>query len=102
MYYTTHDVKVPFCMPEFSISKMINHRFHVDNEKVKSVIVYAMIIYLDLMIQLGLADNFKCHVLQCDGATVHMKEPNGLLGQSDLTKHEMREVVMQSSEPAST
>ena len=30
-YCTTHDVKVPFCMPEFSSSSIISHRFHIDN-----------------------------------------------------------------------
>ena len=38
MYCTTHDVKVPFCMPELSSSKIINHRFHVDNDKIESSI----------------------------------------------------------------
>ena len=31
-----------------------------------------------------------------------MKEPRNLLGQSDLTKREMRDVVMKTAEPAST
>ena len=30
-----------------------------------------------------------------------MKEPSRLLGQSDLTKRNMRDVVMQTAEPAS-
>ena len=54
------------------------------------------------MVQLGLTYSFKCQVLQWDGATVHMKDPSNLLGKSDLTKREMREVVMQTAEPAST
>ena len=58
-----------------------------------------MIIGCDLMVQLGLTANFKCQVLQWYDNTVHMKEPSGLLGQSDLKKREMREVVMQTSEP---
>ena len=33
MYCTTHDIKVPFFMPEFSRSKIINHLFHVDNDE---------------------------------------------------------------------
>ena len=53
-----------------------------------------MIIGRDLMIQLGLSDNFKRQFLQWGGATVHMKGPSGLLGKSDLTKRKMREVVM--------
>ena len=31
MYCTTHYVKVPFCMTEFSSRKIINHLFQVDN-----------------------------------------------------------------------
>ena len=32
-YWTTHYVKVKFCMPEFSISKRFLHRFNVDNDE---------------------------------------------------------------------
>ena len=60
-----------------------------------------MIIGRDLMIQLGLIDDFKQQVLQWDGATVHMKEPRNLLGQSDLTKRKICEVAIQTAEPAS-
>ena len=102
MYCTTHDVKVPFCIPEFSGSKIINHRFQVDNDEIESGIVYDMIIGHDLMVQLGLTDDFKCQALQWDGTTVYMKESRTLLGKSDLTKREMCEVVMQTAEPAST
>ena len=102
VYFTTHDVKVPFCMPEFSSSKIINHCFHVDSNKAESVIGYDMIIGRDLMVQLGLTDNFKRQFLQWDGATVHMKDARNFLGQSDLIKRKMREVAMQNAEPAST
>ena len=61
-----------------------------------------MIIGRDLMLHLGLTVDFKRQVLQWDGTTVNMKESRNLLGQSDLTKREMREVVMQTAEPAST
>ena len=54
------------------------------------------------MVQLGLTAEFNRQVLQWDGTTVHMKDTRNLLGQSDLTKREMREVVMQTAEPAST
>ena len=54
------------------------------------------------MVHIGLTDDFKCQVLQWGGATVHSKYRSNLLGQSDLTKHEMREVVMQTEESAST
>ena len=54
------------------------------------------------MVQLVLLVDFKCKVLQWDGVTVPMKEPIGMIGKSDLTSHEMREVDMQTAEPAST
>ena len=46
------------------------------------------------MVQLGLTDNFKLQVRQWDGPTVHMKDSRNFLGQSDLTKRKMREVIM--------
>ena len=72
-YCTTHDAKVPFFIPDFSIRKIIQHRFHVDNDKGESGIGYDMIIGIDLMVQLGLSDNFKRQFLQLDGTTVPMK-----------------------------
>ena len=54
------------------------------------------------MVQLGLMADLKRQVLQCDGAAVHMKDPRSFLGKSNLTKRDMREVVMQTAEPAST
>ena len=56
-----------------------------------------MIIVRELMVQLGLTADFKRQFLQWDGATVYMKEPSGLLGQANLTKRDMREVVMQTA-----
>ena len=84
-------------MLEFFSSKIVNNRFHVDNEKGESGIGYDMIIGRDLMVQLGLMANFKCQVLQWDGATVLMKEYISFLGKYDITKHDMRKVVMQTS-----
>ena len=61
-----------------------------------------MIIGRELMIQLGLTVDFKRQVFQWYGTIVHMKEPSGLLGQSDLNKREMRKVVTKTAEPAFT
>ena len=83
VYCTTHNVKVPFCMPEFSGSKIINHLFHVNNDEGESIIGYDMIIGHDLMVQLDLTADFKRQFLQRDGTTLHMKDPINLLGQSD-------------------
>ena len=82
IYCTTHAVKVLFCMPEFSSSKIINHHFYVNNDKGESGIGYDMIICRDLMVHLGLTANFKRQFLQWDNATVHMEEPSSLLGKS--------------------
>ena len=84
-------------MPELTSSKIINHCFHVDNVKGESGIGNDMIVDRDLMVQLGLIADFKRQVLQWDGATVHMKETINLLGKSNITKHEMSEVVMQTT-----
>ena len=59
VYCTTPNVKVPFYMPEFSSSKIINRRFHIDNDKGESGIGYNMFIVGDLMLHLGLADDFS-------------------------------------------
>ena len=41
LYCTAHDVKVMFCVPEFSSSNIIEHHFHVDNRKSELGIGYA-------------------------------------------------------------
>ena len=89
-------------MPEFSSSKIIHHRFHVNNNIGESGKGYDMIIFCDLMVLLGLLADLKRQFLQWYGVTVPMKEPNSLLGGSDLTSREMHEVVMQTEEPTST
>ena len=78
-YCTTHDVKVIFCMPYFSSRKIILHRFQFDKNKGESGVGYGMIIGHDLMVQLSLLDDIKRQVLQWDGTTIPMKEPNILL-----------------------
>ena len=97
VYCSTNDVKVNFCMLELSSSKIINHRFHVDNKKSDSGIGYDMIIGHDLIVQIGLTADFKRQVLQWGGSTVNMKEPSSFLGKFDLTKREMHKVVMKTS-----
>ena len=76
----THDVNVPLCMQEFSRRKIMSHHFHIDNNEGESGIGYDMTIVRDLMVQIGLLDNFKCQLLQWYGDTVPMKEPSGMLG----------------------
>ena len=86
LYWTAYDVKVLFFMPEFSSSNIIEHQFHVNNDKVESGIGYDIIIGYDRMVQLFLTADFKRQVLQWDGATAPMKERSGLIGKSYLSK----------------
>ena len=72
-YCTNNEIKVHFCMSEFSSIKIMEHLFHVNNNKGESGIGYDMIIGRDLMLQLGLLANFKRQVLQWDGVNVPMK-----------------------------
>ena len=58
-YTTTHDVKVPFSIPEFYSSKIITHQFHIDNTLGDKRIGYDMIVGHDLMLQLGLKSDFR-------------------------------------------
>ena len=53
-YCITHDVKMTFFMPYFSISKIISHQFHVDKNEDESGIGCVIIIGRDMMVQLGL------------------------------------------------
>ena len=56
-----------------------------------------MIIERDLMVKLFLTADLKHQFLQWDDATETMKEPIGLLSNSDLSKHKICEVVMQTA-----
>ena len=82
VYCTTHYIKVPFCMSEFSSCKIINQRFHVNNYKGELGICYDMFIGSDLMVQLGLMDDFKCQFLRWNGDIAHMEESSIFLGKS--------------------
>ena len=64
LHCTMHNVKVPFFVLELSSRKIIEHRFHFNNDKVGSGIGYDIIIGRDLMVQLVLKDDFKNQVLQ--------------------------------------
>ena len=46
------------------------------------------------MVQLGLKANFESQILEWDEAVIFKKYQGNFLGQYDLTKHNIREVVM--------
>ena len=98
LYCMENDFKVKFCMPEFSSSNIILSQFNVDNNKVELVIGYDMIIGRDLMVHIGLMNNFKRQVLQWYGTELSLKYPISILGQTELTSLEMREVITQAAE----
>ena len=81
-------------MTKFSSSKIITHCFHVENAQGDARIGYNMIIGCDLMVQLGLKANFESQILEWDEAVIFKKYQGNFLGQYDLTKHNIREVVM--------
>ena len=54
------------------------------------------------MVEFVLLDDIKCQVLQWECVKIPMKEPIGLLEQSDLTSCNMLKVVIQTAEPVST
>ena len=66
-------------MQYFSSSKFISYQFCIDNDEGKSGIVYEMIMGHDLMIQIGLAANFKSNVLEWDDDVMQMKYTANLL-----------------------
>ena len=81
----------------FSSRKITSHRFNVNNNEDESGIDYGVISIRVLMAQLGLLEEFKHQVLIWDDITVLMKEPTGLLGQTDPTSYEMRKMVIQTA-----
>ena len=72
-YCTTHDIKVPFCMPEFYIRNIIQHQFCVENDIGESGTGYDMIIGRDRMVKIVQLDNFKRNLLLWNGVTIPMK-----------------------------
>ena len=72
-YKTTHDVKVPFSMTEFSNKRIITHRFHIDNAQGDTGIGYAMIIGCDLMVKLGPKANFGRQIMEWGKTALTMK-----------------------------
>ena len=66
------------------------HRFHVDNTRGGDRTRYDIIIGRDLILQLG-------QILEWDETVAPMKETGNLLGQPDLTKRDMWEVVMHNA-----
>ena len=85
-----------------SIRNIISQRFYVDNNKGKLVIGYYITIDHELMLQIGLVGNFERQVVQLDNVSLPIKGQISLLGQTYLTSHEMRDLVMYTVERSFT
>ena len=59
-----YDVKLQLSISEFSISKITPQHFHIYKNEVNLIIVYAIIIWINLMVQIGLILYFKKNVLE--------------------------------------
>ena len=58
---------------------------------------YDMIIVINLMVELDLKAYFGRQITEWNKTMVLMNDPGNLIGQLDLTKREIREVVMQTA-----
>ena len=72
-YTSEYQVKINFTMPEFSGSKVIKHKFQVDNEDINANIGYDMIIGRDLQVKLGCITDFKRNILTQEDISVPMR-----------------------------
>ena len=72
-YCTTHDVKLPFCIPDISISKIITHTFYVNNKEGDTGIGCDILIGQYLVVQLGKISDSKHNVIEWDSAVWPMK-----------------------------
>ena len=57
--WKSHDVKGKICVLDFSISKIISHWFHIDNDEGDPRIEYDMILGRHIMVQLGIKADFN-------------------------------------------
>ena len=103
-YKTKYDVKIDFTMPEFSSSRIIRHRFHVDQSKDRQNLGYDVILGRDIMIKLGLATDFARRKLVWDQMSIPMWTVSERDNKSNpiLHKEELRQFVQQTAEPKVT
>jgi len=73
IYTTNYDVKLKLSLTEFNSSKIISHRFQVDNDDGDEGIGYDMIIGRDLMESIGMILDFQNKTIQWENMTVSMK-----------------------------
>jgi len=90
-------------MPEFSASKIINQRFHVDNEEEDMNVGYDMVIGQDLMVKLGLITNYKRKVLIWDEVSVPMRSVYHTDSKPTFSRAEIiKQIMTQTAEQITT
>ena len=77
-------------MTDFSIIKIIVHRFHLYENECYTFMGYIIIIFHDLMVHIGFISNFKCKVLEWGNSEMTMKEPGKFLAKPDLAKRNIQ------------
>ena len=101
-YSTKHDVKINFTLPEFSSSKIITHRFHIDDDRKHNNLGYDMIIGQDIMRKIGCITDYNKGTLIWNDTTVPMWNRDVDRPTPTLFRNELREVVKQTAEPKVT
>ena len=94
-------MKVPFSMPCFSSRKMLAHHLNFENTRGDEGNRYDMIIGRYIMVKLGLKADFGHQILEWGDTVIPMKDTGNFLGQPDLDKRKIQEVVMQTAGPYS-
>ena len=101
-YTSEYEVKINFTMPEFSGSKIIKHKFQVDNEDTNANIGYDMIIGRDLQMKLGCITDFKRNVLTWEDISVPMRSAYTDTDKPRFSRTEIHEIIKQTAEPLAT
>ena len=93
-----NEIKVKFCMPEFSCRNVVSHQFKIYNNECEVGIGYGMIMGRDIMSRLILLANFKWNTLERSGTVVLMKDTGLSTVKYNFAKIKMREVVIHTTE----
>ena len=85
-----------------AIEKIIPRHFHVNNSELYQDLCYEIIIDCDLIVNLGLIVDFNNNIIECYGAFLPMKNPLQRLLNPNISKREMKQIVIHTKEPYST
>ena len=97
-FSTTKEVKVKFSLPQFTDSKIITHKFQID-ESENTGIGYDAIIGRDLLSAMGINLNFKDEVIEWDQMVTPMKNYYSETPSKKATREELRVLMTPSEEP---